>query len=77
MRQKIWLLFAATFMGLVLQCMAARLGVVTGKNLARICKENYSRPCSFTLWVMTEIAIIGCDLQEIIGSAIAFEVSRG
>jgi NRAMP (natural resistance-associated macrophage protein)-like metal ion transporter len=55
--------------------MAARLGVVTGKNLARVCRERYGRPTYLTLWAMTELAIIGCDLQEIIGSAVAFKVT--
>jgi len=43
----------------------------------QVCKENYSKGTSWTLWVMTELAIIGCDLQEIIGSATAFQVMKG
>lgn len=73
----LWVLFVATAMGLVLQCMAAKLGVVTGKNLARVCRDHYSRRTSIALWLMTELAIIGSDLQEIIGSAIAFKVLFG
>lgn len=72
----IWMLALAHIMGLVLQCMAARLGVVTGKTLARVCKEQYGRKTSLALWVLIELAIIGCDLQEIVGSAIAFQVRR-
>jgi len=75
--QLIWVLFAATAMGLVLQIMAARLGVVTGKHLAEICKQEYPGKASFALWIMTELAIIGSDIQEVVGSAIAFNILFG
>jgi Mn2+/Fe2+ NRAMP family transporter len=71
------MLLLATMMGLALQVMAARLGVVTGKNLARVCKEHYGRKTSLALWVLIEIAIVGCDLQEIVGSAVAFQILFG
>jgi len=61
-------------MGLVLQLLAARLGVVTGKNLAEHCRERYSKFTSYTLWLMTELAIIGSDIQEVVGSAIAINI---
>src|SRR3546814_14861313 len=70
----IWVLFLATAMGLILQTLAARLGVDTGKHLAQVCRENYSRPTSITLWLMTEIAIIGADIQEVLGSAIGLRI---
>ena len=73
----IWVLFLATGMGLIIQTMAARLGTVTGKHLALVCKENYSRTTSLILWVCIELAIIGSDLQEIIGSAVAFQILFG
>lgn len=72
--QLLWVLFWATVIGLLCQLLAARLGVVTGKNLARVCREEMSRKTSLTLWVMTEIAIIGSDIQEVVGSAIAFKL---
>eukprot|EP00937_MAST-01D_sp_MAST-1D-sp2_P001356 g1356.t1 len=72
--QLLWVLFWSTAFGLVLQVMAARLGVVTGKNLAECCRLEYSRPVSLALFVMTQIAIIGSDIQEVVGSAIAFKV---
>ena len=75
--QLIWVLFLSTAIGLVLQCLAARLGTVTGKNLAEVCHLSYSRPVSVTLWIMTEIAIIGSDIQEVVGSAIAFRILFG
>lgn len=57
--QLIWVLFGSTVMGFFLQVLAARLGVVTGKNLAEMCTREYPRWASLVLWVMTEIAIIG------------------
>ena len=75
--QLLWMLFWATVMGLLLQILAARLGVVTGKNLAQMCRLEYSRPTSILLWLMTETAIIGSDIQEVIGSAIALKLLFG
>lgn len=75
--QLLWMLFWATMGGLMLQVMAARLGVVTGKNLAQICRLEYSRPTSILLWLMTETAIIGSDIQEVVGSAIAIKLLFG
>ncbi|BHF65180.1 hypothetical protein SprV_0200818900 [Sparganum proliferum] len=70
----LWLLFFATLMGLFMQRLAARLGVVTGKHLAEICYQEYSPPARILLWIMVEIAIIGSDMQEVIGTAIAINL---
>jgi len=70
-------LLLATMMGLILQILAARLGVVTGKNLAEVCRDNYPWHVNMPLWLMTELAIIGSDIQEVIGSAIAFRILFG
>ncbi|KJE94747.1 ferrous ion membrane transporter DMT1 [Capsaspora owczarzaki ATCC 30864] len=70
----IWVLWWSTIMGLALQILAARLGVVTGKNLAQVCRDHYSRPARYALWAMTELAIIGSDIQEVVGSAIAIRI---
>ena len=75
--QLIWVLFMSTVMGFVLQVLAAKLGSVTGKHLAELCRENYPRWASNILWAMTELAIIGSDIQEVIGSAIAFKLLFG
>lgn len=72
--QLVWVLWWSTVMGLVLQEMAARLGVVTGKDLATMCRQEYSRPVSLLLYVMMELAVIGSDIQEVIGSAIALKL---
>lgn len=67
----LWVLLAATILGLVMQRLAARLGVVTGHHLAEMCYRQYKRVPRLILWIMVEIAIIGSDMQEVIGTAIA------
>ncbi|XP_067945583.1 protein Malvolio-like isoform X2 [Watersipora subatra] len=67
----LWILMTATALGLLMQRLAARLGVVTGKHLAEICFLYYPKPARIALWLMVEIAIIGSDMQEVIGTAIA------
>jgi len=59
---------------MILQHLALKLGIVTGKDLAQACRANYSRPANIALWVLCEIAIAACDLAEVIGSAIALNL---
>ncbi|XP_030845929.1 natural resistance-associated macrophage protein 2-like isoform X2 [Strongylocentrotus purpuratus] len=68
----LWVLMFATLLGLLLQRLAARLGVVTGLHLAEVCYREYPKYPRIFLWIMVEIAIIGSDMQEVIGTAIAF-----
>ena len=70
----LWLLMWATVMGLVLQLLSARIGVATGRDLAELCREEYPLWARIVLWLMTEVAIIGADIQEVIGSAIALRI---
>ncbi|XP_013422215.1 metal transporter Nramp4 [Lingula anatina] len=70
----LWVLMWSTVLGLVLQLLAARLGCVTGKNLAQICREEYPTAPRIVLWLMMELAIIGSDIQEVVGSAIAINL---
>lgn len=67
----LWLLLSATILGLLMQRLAARLGVVTGLHLAEMCHRQYKKMPRLLLWIMIEIAIIGSDMQEVIGTAIA------
>ncbi|XP_072749020.1 protein Malvolio isoform X3 [Anoplolepis gracilipes] len=67
----LWVLLSATVLGLVMQRLSARLGVVTGLHLAEMCYRQYKKVPRFILWIMIEIAIIGSDMQEVIGTAIA------
>ncbi|KNA20694.1 hypothetical protein SOVF_049680 [Spinacia oleracea] len=74
----LWLLLWATVMGLLIQLLSARVGVATGKHLAELCREEYPNWARYLLWIMAEIALIGADIQEVIGSAIAIQIlSRG
>eukprot|EP00996_Jenningsia_fusiforme_P000084 NODE_1049_length_1740_cov_36.970432_g926_i0.p1 GENE.NODE_1049_length_1740_cov_36.970432_g926_i0~~NODE_1049_length_1740_cov_36.970432_g926_i0.p1 ORF type:complete len:540 (+),score=109.01 NODE_1049_length_1740_cov_36.970432_g926_i0:80-1621(+) len=73
----IGVLFWCTFMGYILQVVSARLGVTSGKNLAVACREAYPRYVSISLWIFAELAIIASDIQEVIGTAIAFQILFG
>ncbi len=64
----------SNLIAVLLQALCVRLGVVTGRDLAQQCRESYSRPVSFGLWIVAETAIAACDLAEVIGSAIALNL---
>ncbi|XP_070695169.1 natural resistance-associated macrophage protein 2-like [Pempheris klunzingeri] len=70
----LWVLLGATIIGLLLQRLAARLGVVTGMHLAEVCHRQYRTVPRIILWLMVELAIIGSDMQEVIGCAIALSL---
>ncbi|XP_070814940.1 natural resistance-associated macrophage protein 2-like isoform X1 [Chaetodon trifascialis] len=70
----LWVLLGATIIGLLLQRLAARLGVVTGMHLAEVCNRHYPTVPRIILWLMVELAIIGSDMQEVIGCAIALNL---
>jgi manganese transport protein len=67
----------SNLMAVLLQGLSAKLGIVTGRDLAQACRDHYSRPVSFALWVLCEIAIAACDLAEVIGTAIALNLLFG
>jgi manganese transport protein len=67
----------SNFMAVLLQGLASKLGIVTGRDLAQACRDHYSRPVNIGLWLMCEIAIAACDLAEVIGSAIALNLLFG
>jgi len=64
----------SNLMAILLQNLAIKLGVVTGRDLAQACRDHFSRPVSFVLWILCEVAIAACDLAEVIGSAIALNL---
>ncbi|KAG5543549.1 hypothetical protein RHGRI_016326 [Rhododendron griersonianum] len=70
----LWLMMWATAVGLLIQLLSARLGVATGRHLAELCREEYPYWAGILLWIMTEVALIGADIQEVIGSAIAIRI---
>jgi manganese transport protein len=67
----------SNLMAILLQSLALKLGIVTGRDLAQACRDHYSRPVSFVLWVLCEIAIAACDLAEVIGAAVALNLLFG
>jgi manganese transport protein len=64
----------SNMMAVLLQGLASKLGIVTGRDLAQACRDHFSRPVSIVLWLLCEIAIAACDLAEVIGSAIALNL---
>jgi len=67
----------SNFMAILVQHLSLKLGIVTGRDLAQACRDHFSAPVSFSLWVLCEIAIAACDLAEVIGSAIALNLLFG
>jgi manganese transport protein len=67
----------SNLMAVLLQTLASKLGIVTGRDLAQACRDHYSKPVSMGLWVLCELAIAACDLAEVIGTAIALNLLFG
>src|SRR5262245_12671916 len=67
----------SNLMAILLQALALRLGIATGRDLAQACRDHYSWPTTIALWVLCEIAIAACDLAEVIGAAIALNLLFG
>lgn len=70
----IWVLVVSNLMALLLQTLSARLGIVTHRDLAQACRDEYPRAVSYTLWILCELAIIACDLAEVLGAAIGLNL---
>jgi len=64
----------SNFLAILLQYLALKLGIVTGRDLAQACRDHYSKPVAIFLWIICETAIAACDLAEVIGSAIALNL---
>ncbi len=70
----LWVLLLSNMMAILLQTLSARLGIVTGRDLAQACSETYSKTVTFCLWILCEIAIAACDLAEVIGTVIGLNL---
>jgi manganese transport protein len=75
--QLLFVIMISNLMAILLQSLALKLGIAAGRDLAQACRDAYSRPVSFGLWVLAEIQIAACDLAEVIGSAIALNLLFG
>jgi manganese transport protein len=73
----LWVLLLSNAVALLLQNLSARLGIVTGLDLASACREQYPQPVAYALWALAEVAIIACDLAELLGSAVALQLLFG
>ena len=73
----IWVLLMSNIMALVLQTLCARMGIVTGLDLAQGCRREYSRPLNFFLWLLAEIAIAATDLAEVLGTIVGLNLLFG
>ncbi len=70
----LWVLVMSNAMAILLQTLSARLGIVTGRDLAQACRERYPRGVNFALWILCEVAIAACDLAEVLGAAIGLNL---
>ncbi|GAB2222387.1 hypothetical protein Droror1_Dr00013604 [Drosera rotundifolia] len=70
----LWIILVASCAALIIQSIAANLGVVTGKHLAEHCRAEYPKVPNFILWILAEIAVVACDIPEVIGTAFALNM---
>jgi manganese transport protein len=70
----LWVVLLANLIAMLFQALSAKLGIVTGRNLAQICREQFSRPVVFAMWVVSEIAAMATDLAEFLGGAIGLSL---
>ena len=70
----LWVIFVSNLMAQFLQILCARMGLVTRKDLAMACRDYYKKPAAIAMWIMCEIAIVACDLAEVVGSAVALNL---
>jgi manganese transport protein len=75
--QLLWVILMSNLMAMLLQTLSARLGIVTGRDLAQSCRDEYPKPIAYILWILCEIAIAACDLAEVLGTAIGLNLLFG
>jgi manganese transport protein len=73
----LWAVLAANLVAMLVQLLAARLGIATGRNLAELCRERFPRPVTVGLWVQAELVAMATDLAEVIGGAIGIHLMFG
>lgn len=75
--QLLFVILLSNVIAMFLQSLAAKLGIVTGMDLAQACRARYSPPARLVLWILCEIAIIACDVAEVLGTAVALQLLFG
>jgi manganese transport protein len=73
----LWVLLLSNLMAILLQTLSARLGIISGRDLAQACRDSYPKPVAQALWVLCEVAIAACDLAEVLGAAIGLNLLFG
>ena len=73
----LWVILGSNLMAMLLQALSAKLGIASGKNLAEQCRENFSRPVVWTMWVLMELVAMATDLAEFLGAALALNLLFG
>src|SRR6478672_1470072 len=73
----LWVVLAANLVAMLVQTQSAKLGIATGKNLAELCRERFSRRTSIGLWLQAEVVAMACDLAEIVGAALGLNLLFG
>jgi manganese transport protein len=73
----LWVILASNLMAMLIQSLSAKLGIATGNNLAEHCRNNFSKPVVFAMWILMELVAIATDLAEFLGAAIGFQLLFG
>jgi manganese transport protein len=73
----LWVVLAANLIAMLVQTQSAKLGIATGKNLAELCRESFSRRTSIGLWIQAEIVAMACDIAEVVGAALGLNLLFG
>ena len=73
----VWVVIGANLMAMLVQLLTARLGLVTGKGLAAVCRDRYPRPARIALWLQAEVVAMATDLAEVVGAAVALHMLFG
>ena len=73
----IWVIVASNLMAMLVQTLSAKLGLVTGLNLAEHCREQFPKPVVVTMWILMEIVAMSTDLAEFLGAALGFQLLMG
>jgi manganese transport protein len=73
----LWVIVASNLMAMLIQALSAKLGIATGRNLAELCRERYSRPVVWGMWGLSEVVAMATDLAEFLGAAVGFQLLLG
>src|SRR5262249_18733688 len=73
----LWVVLAANLVAMLVQTQSAKLGIATGKNLAELCRERFSRRTSIGLWLQAELVAMACDIAEVVGAALGLNLLFG